>query len=267
MYKLLLVTDNQKILDAFSGVPSWPLLGFKEPRTVSDTESAFSVMDKHHVDAVILGLDEDNRAIFIEKMNEKPLLPILLAEDIDSTDKALLNLDMVCSLLNRLHADYSNDRYNTTEMMQLCRHEYFRKILTGEVRDELTLRKTLLLLRSKMNPYAPCLIMELTILNDEDFLNELANGADRLEVAMRNIFGAEKEGMRVLVSVLDDKRIILTACPMIGTEIQDEDVMYKLVKEHAIAGIQHVKEFLGIHLEIASIQMRSSLITLAQKSA
>ena len=267
MYKLLLVTNCQKVSEAFSAITSWPYLGFKEPRRAGDIETAFDIMSRHHVDGVVMALDDVSQGIFIELMNEKPLLPILQARDVTDTSEAVASLEKLRSLLNRTHADYSNDRYSESDMMQLCRHEYFRKLLGGAETAEQEMLKNLLLLRSRMNPYAPCVIMELIMPDDEGYLQgKWMYGADRLEVAMRNIFGAEKNGMRILVSVVDEKRIFLTGCPMIGEEAPEgREKLLSLVQEHADAGIAHVREFLGIELRIAWVQVRDSLLTLAHQ--
>lgn len=51
---------------------------------------------------------------------------------------------------------------------------------------------------------------------------------------MRNIFGADLYGMRLLVSVLEDGRIYLLACPMLGSmELPDGISMSSAVTAHA----------------------------------
>ncbi len=267
MYKLLLVTDNPKVQEAFAGIQSWAYLGFKEPRQAQSVDAAFDIMSCHHVDGVVLSMSDDDNHIFIERMNLKPLVPIVIEKEPVTRETVQQDVEMIGQLLNRTRADYSNDRYDEVEKMQMCRHEYFRKLLSGAVPTPEMARRNLLLVRSKMDPDVPCVIMELNMPDDEGYLQgKWAYGADRLEVAMRNIFGAEKNGMRVLVSVIDERRLFLTACPMIGEAYyRDPNEMLEKVREHAEAGIQHVREFLGIELEIASEEIRPSLVSLTEK--
>ena len=266
MYKLLLVTNRQKVKDAFGGIASWAYLGFKEPRVAGTVDEALQTLSKHHVDGVIISLPEMEQRRLIEIMNERPLIPIVLEDETVTSEQVTEDVEQIGLLLNRVHADYSNDRTNTTEMMQMCRHEYFRKLLSGSEKDEEKVLRTLLMMRSKMDPWSPCMFMELTMPEDVGYLQgKWQYGADRLEVAMRNIFGAEKEGMRVLVSVVNDQRMFLIACPMIGEKQPGVEKMQKLIHEHAQAGIEHVREFLCIELHVASEEVRENLLTLTQK--
>ena len=266
MYKLLLVTDNQKIREAFTGISSWSLLGFREPRMAQSPDEAVETMAKHHVDGMVIGLPEQEKRRMIEEMNFHPLIPIILENDQVTVEKAVADVESIGSILNRTRADYSNDRYSEADMMQMCRHEYFRKLVSGKEKNKKDVLRNLLLLRSKMDPEVPCVFMELSMPEDGYLQGKWQAGADRLEVAMRNIFGAEKEGMRVLVSVVDDERIILTACPMIGERMcESAETMRAKVREHAQAGIEHVKEFLGMELSIASEEVRPNLLSLTEQ--
>lgn len=266
MYKLLLVTHNQKVKDAFAGVSSWTLLGFKEPRIATSPDEAVATMAKHHVDGMIISLPEQEKRRMIEIMNDHPLIPMILENDQVTVDQVTVDVESIGSILNKTRADYSNDRYSEAEMMQMCRHEYFRKLLSGKEKNKADILRNLLLLRSKMDPEVPCVLMELSVPEDGYLAGKWQDGANRLEVVMRNIFGAEKEGMRVLVSVVDEERLFLTACPMIG-EKQPGSVqhMLEIVHDHAQAGIEHVREFLGMDLRIASEEIRPDLLSLADQ--
>ena len=149
-------------------------------------------------------------------------------------------------------------------MMQLCRHEFFRALLGGKItgRDEVARRMRLL--RSRMDPSRPCVVVELTMPEGDSYLKGRWHyGAERLEVALRNFFGVELSGMRMLVSVLPDERIFLLACPMLGEVSEQEDSMTGLVSAHAQECIGLVREYLGLNLSIASIRVLPNLPSLA----
>ena len=261
MYKLLLATDKPEIIDAFNGVSSWELLGFKQPRMVSTAQGAMDSLKKHHADGIAFDLDEKEAdALLKHLMSEYPILPIIHAgKNAGQVTDAVGELR---SLLNRTRADFSDDNFGEADMMQLCRHDFLRELIAGKVAGEETVCRKLKLLRSRMSPDKPCVLLELTMPEDDTFLSGRWHyGSERLEVALRNFFGVELNGMRMLVSVLPDERIFLLACPMIGEEAVDS--ISGVVHHHAEESIAHVREYLGLHLSINSIRVLPSLTALA----
>ncbi len=265
MFKLLLVTDNPEVRAAYEAIPDWTRLGFKPPREAGSVEEAVDSLNRHHADALIINLPEaeEQRMLTAMAAPRWQLRPILRASaEQDQIQKDMMELEL---LLSRTHADYSNDIYSEETMMQLARHEYFRRLLMGRESPE-RLRRYLWMLRSRMDPDKPCVTMELTLPNDDGYLAlHWHYGADRLEQAMRNIFGAELSGMRLLVSVLDDDRICLLACPMRDRGAPSGDEMRDLVVEHARWAVEHVREYLNMDMEITSVRVESSLMALTNR--
>jgi hypothetical protein len=108
-------------------------------------------------------------------------------------------------------------------------------------------------------------LMELVPSQDDSFMQGRWHyGVDRLEVALRNFFGVELEGMRVLVSVLPDDRIYLLCCTMLGQEGPETSSMAGLVTSHAQASIDHVREYLDLHLSIAGIRVLPNITALSR---
>ena len=50
-----------------------------------------------------------------------------------------------------------------------------------------------------------------------------AGDMERLEMALRNIFGVEVAGLRILSCVLPGERILLLGCPMLNHELETEE--------------------------------------------
>ena len=169
-------------------------------------------------------------------------------------------------LLNYIHADFAEDQHTTEERLKRSRHQYFRELISGEVGSVEELHSRLRLLRSRMDPSKPCILAELAAPADDDFLHGRWHyGPDRLEVAMRNFFGAELKGMRILVAALPDERIFLLACPMLFAEdTPQEESMTRIVTEHAQEAMAHVREFLDLDLHIASMRVLPSLDALIE---
>lgn len=264
MYKLLLATDKPEIMEAFEGVKSWELLGFRTPRMVSTAQAAIDSLKKHHADGIAFSFDEKGDETLMNHLaNEYPILPIIHAgRNVGQVTDAVNEL---CTLLSRTHADFSNDNFGEADMLQLVRHEFFRNLIGGKVSDKAAVIRRMKLLRSRMNPEQPCVLLELTMPEGDSFLTGRWHyGSERLEVALRNFFGVELEGMRMLVSVLPDERIFLLACPMLGEEAVDS--ISGLVHHHAEESIAHVREYLGLHLSIASVRVLPNLTVLASNA-
>lgn len=262
MYKLLLATDKPEIMEAFQAVNSWESLGFRTPRMVSTVQAAMDSLKKHHADGIAMGFGAtEDAALTACLMQDYPILPV-----INANRQPGQVVDDVCelrALLNRTHADFSNDSFGEADMLQLCRHEFFRALIGGQIKQPADVVRRMRLLRSHMSPEQPCVLLELAMPEGDDFLTGRWHyGSERLEVALRNFFGAELEGMRMLVSVLPDQRIFLLACPMLGEAAADS--ISGVVYSHAEESIAHVKEYLGLHLSIAGVRVLPNLTSLAQ---
>lgn len=261
MYKLLLATDKPEVMEAFGGVKSWEALGFKQPRVVSTVQAAIDSLKKHHADGIAFAFDtQDEAALMNCLMTEYPLLPIVsVGRNAGQVSDAVCELR---SLLNRTRADFSNDSFGEADMMQLCRHDFFRDLISQKVASKADVLRRMRLLRSRMSPDKPCVLVELALPEDNSFITGRWHyGFERLEVALRNFFGVELNGMRMLVAVLPDERIYLLACPMLGEEVVES--ISGVVHSHAEESIAHVREYLGLHLSIASIRVLPALTSLA----
>lgn len=261
MYKLLLATDKPEIMDAFQAVSSWEGLGFRTPRMVSTVQGAIDSLKKHHADGIAFAFDEnDDEALMNHLSQEYPILPIITAgKNPGQVTDAVCELR---SLLNRTHADFSNDSFGEADMLQLVRHEFFRELIGGKIANKADVIRRLKLLRSRMSPDKPCVLLELSMPEGDSFLSGRWHyGSERLEVALRNFFGVELNGMRILVSVLPDERIFLLACPMLGQE--EVDSISGVVHHHAEDSIAHVREYLDLHLTVSGVRVLPNLMALA----
>ena len=85
-------------------------------------------------------------------------------------------------------------------------------------------------------------------------------------MALRNIFGVEAHGLRILACVLPGDRIVLLGCPMLFHEGPDEDASITgILSDHIRDSIEHVDEYMGIDLRITSIRVLPCLTALAHK--
>ena len=263
MYKLLLATDRAEVLEAFNAVTAWESMGFRAPRIVTSVNGAIKSLGEHHADAIAFRFGEqDERAMMDHLQVFQPNLPIFSAEE---TPGGLMDvLKELRMLLNRTHADFSNDDFGVADMLQICRHEFFRALLQDRVTDEASVSRCLRLLRSKMDPDKPCVIVELGMPQDSDFLKGRWHyGTERLEIALRNFFGVEVAGMRMVAAVLPDERIFLVAGAMRGAA--QPDSMTGVVTAHVQECIEHVQEYLHLDLTMKNIRVLPRLVELARR--
>lgn len=267
MYKLLLATNDQKVRDAFSAV-DWDALGFKAPRMAETAAEALASLKAYHADAIAIALPaQEDGELIRALMTAYPDLPVMEAPA--QQGEAELRTLELRKLLVRLNADISDDDFTLADQMMACRREYFRAMMDYRIPSGRDVVRVLRLIRSKMDPHRPCVVAELKMPADSDFLKGRWHyGPERLELALRNIFGVEVAGLRILACVLPGERILLLGCPMLYHEMERTgDSMTALVSRHVQDCIDHVDEFLGIDLTISEMHVLPALTAMAADSA
>ena len=65
MYKLLLVSDQEEVLNAFASINNWELLGFKPPHIRHDFEGTKDSLAKHHADGISLAVSPEQEELIL----------------------------------------------------------------------------------------------------------------------------------------------------------------------------------------------------------
>lgn len=265
MYKILLVTDRPEIQEAFQAVSSWERLGFRAPRICNSAESAIACLKAHHVDGIGIQLPENQEALLTAHLTAfYPILPIFAVSQ--DAGELMGSITELRSLLNRTHADFSNDNFGEADMLQVCRHEFFRDLLSERVTGKKYVLNHMRLLRSRMDPHAACVMADLSLPQGEEFLaGRWHYGPERLEVALRNFFGAELHGMRIVVAVVAPDHIRVLCCPMIGTQGEESDSITRLVSEHTTEVIHQARIYLDLELRMTNIRILPNVTALAEE--
>ncbi len=264
MYKLLLITDQAEVLDAFDQVGNWERTGFKYPHIRHDLEGAKDSLAKHHADGIAIAVAPEEEEKILAYLQESfPTISIFQAGR--NRQEVLRYLNELNILLNRLHADFSNDRFTPADMLQECRHEFFRKVMTGKIatRDELI--RNMRLLRSRMDEDRPCVLVELCQKEtaDDQLEGRWHYGPDRLELTLRKSFGGDFNGIHVLPTVHPDGRILVLACPLHGVETAvSGDSMTAMITHHVEKGIEHLREYFDLDLTLKEIRILPALYAL-----
>ena len=267
MYKLLLVSDQEEVLSAFAQVDNWELLGFKQPHIRHDFEGAKDSLAKHHADGISIAVNPEEEELILAYLQEKfPNVSIFEAGR--NKDEVLRYLNELKVLLNRLHADFYNDRSNYTDVLQLCRHEYFRKVINGRVHSSADLHRNMRLLRSRMDADRPCLLIEIEQSAPKDKLEgRWPFDSDRLEVALRTSFAGDLNGIHILPTIHSDGRILVLACPLHGIDNDmTVDMMTAMLTNYTADCIEHMKEYVGLELHIIGIRVFPALTAMCENT-
>ena len=264
MYRLLLVSDRADIHEAYDKI-DWVSIGFRPPRKVTSVRAAIETMEKHHVDSIAVGLDREEGERFVGWLLEhKPYLPMI--QGWAQVDQVQKSAEMLAAFLNKIKADFSNDDISPKEMMTMLRHDFIRKLLGGEIAKPEDVRSQLILLRSRMDLYAPCIVVDLSLQEGDRFFTERWHyGNVRLERALRNFLGAEYENLRMVVAVLPDQRIRLLCCPMLNLPVET-DSMTSVVTRHTEEAIRDIDQFLGLNLHITGVSVYRNVLSLAAEA-
>ena len=269
MYKLLLITDQDDVLDAFNQVGEWERTGFKPPHIRHDLEGTKDSLAKHHADGIAIAVSpEEEEKILVYLQENFPTISIFQAGR--TRQEVLRYLNELNILLNRLNADFSNDRFTSADMLQEVRHEFFRKVMTGQIGSTTELNRNMRLLRSRMDADRPCMLIELSQKEAMDGMLEghWHYGRERLELTLRKSLAGDLEGMHVLPTVHPDGRILVLACPIHGMSIPDtEDSMTSVIITHVQHGIEHLQKYFGLDLTMKEIRILPSLNVLCDDSA
>lgn len=267
MYRIMLVTDRPEVLAALEEISSWESLGFRPPRVCHSAESAIAALKAHHVDGLGMALGKSDEDLLMAHLTAfYPILPIYAVSDV--ADEMLDNIRELRKLLNRTHADFSNDNFGEGDMLQVCRHEFFRALLSEQIERRKDVVDRMRLLRSKMDAEAPCVLVDLAVPDGGEFLSGRWHyGPERLEVALRNFFGAEFHGMRMVVAVVAPDHVRLLCCPMTGVaqDVDADDSVTSLVNEHTQEAMEQARIYLDLELSLTSIRVLPNVTVLAQE--
>ena len=116
MYKLLLVSDQEDVLDAFAQIKNWELLGFKQPHIRHDYEGTIDSLAKHHADGICIAVNPDQEELILKYLQQN--FPNVSIFEAGHTEEEVLRyLSELKILLNRIHADFYNERTNTRDIL------------------------------------------------------------------------------------------------------------------------------------------------------
>ena len=264
MYKLLLATDQHDIQNMFSEISDWENRGFRVPRTAVTAQEAIACLEKHHVDAVAYRLNAQDENELYQKLKQSyPDLPIFRLGRNVSEQMAILNELRV--LLNRTHADFANEDYGIGDMMKLCRNDFMRSLLSGNVTDSGEILSKVKLLRFGIDMDKPCVLLDMDLPQGDEYLaGRWHYGSERLEVALRNFFGTVTDGLSFHVAVVTPQLLRMLVCPLEGhVDKEGGESLTGLVESHVRDAIEQIGEYLALEICIKNTRVLKNITALA----
>ena len=265
MYKLLLVTDQEDKIALLQHQIDWPSLGCRAPQIVRSAEAGVELLNSSAVDAVGYSLKGDSTPLTRYLRYGRPSLPIFeVAEDFEK-QRAILKETV--QLLDRLHADFSDDYYDEDAMLTLQRDELVTQLLSGQLRDYAALERELRLIRSRVDAHGVCALYELDMPQGEVYLSEHHGHAQqRLESALRNNFvGRYVDDIYYAVSVQTPRHIRLLCLPLQMEEPEPSEAFLARAEAHVQDSIQRIKEYLDLDMQIVSAYRLDGLKALLEQ--
>ncbi|MBQ3705624.1 MAG: hypothetical protein II888_04145 [Clostridia bacterium] len=247
MYKLLLVSDRQDVLNAFAAIEDWEFLGFKQPHVRYDLEGAKEGLKKHHVDGIAYALSDEAEQELIEFLREEyPVLPIVEAGRTPEEVKTYMSGFL--RLLNNLRADFASSGHDEQEMLIRARHHFFRSIMGGRVMSCRQMTREIRLLRSRIDPNLPCIRFRLNRIEGPDDPELNWDEEHLLERELYQSISGDVAGMHILPLIPVNGSIWVLAGAIRG-EKQAEDAPAQ-VRAAVKEGIQHAERYRGIRLNL-----------------
>ena len=254
MYRLLMVTDDTKALERLSAMTGWEAMGYKPPHLRSSVEGAVECLGRHYVDAIAVARVPALEPL-IPYLDEKyPHTPLFEIADTEEGQYAVLK--EVSNLLTRLSADDSNDEYDQSGRFDQQRERWLRKVIAGVIPTQEDIRRQLRLYRCGAELNMPCMLTRLELPQDDSFLSERWHyGSERLETALRNFFGTQREHMLIHVAVISQQEVRVLCYPADAQADMSEKAILSFVQET----VEQVDHYVGLRMRVLEARRLSGL--------
>jgi hypothetical protein len=260
VYRLLIVTRDQRVEEMFGSMQGWEAMGFKQPRLRKTVAEAVECMHKHHIDAIAVDIDPELTAMEPWLDENVPYIPIF--EIADSGEKQMEIIREVELLLNRLHTDDSNDDYDEYYYFQQARKRWKQTLLCGFAPSEAYILSHERMYRCADDPHKPCLYVRISVPEGDAFITGRWHyGSERLGTALQNFFGEEFDHHFIHLAVVSPEEIRVVVCPRTGIEARE--VSLPRARKYVEETIEQIHNYLGLSMSIAEIRMREGLVDFA----
>ena len=261
MYKLLLVTDREDVIEVFGHIDNWGQMMFHPVTIIQDVQEALSYLNAHSVDAIGYSIAHADVTALQQYITDHPSLPVFQTHQHD--DMLHTELLRIRRFLDRMHADDSDEYYDEKVILQMLRDELMTQLLSGQIASEEELTSRIKLVRANASMTMACYLYDYDLPQGEVYLSDRWHyGRERLESALRNNFlGRFIEDVYYDVAVLTARHIRIFACPRFNTTRTNEEIQLS-VEARINKVVEDVKNYLDLDLHLEQVTKLNNITAL-----
>ncbi len=265
MYRLLLVTDREEVIDTFAKVQNLEEMMMAPITIIRDINEAIAYLERNAVDAVGYSFRlTDPSPLHSYLMEVRPSLPIFQTHHHDDTLHA--ELIRVRSFLDRMRMDDAEEGMDETQALQYLRDELMHQLLAREIPSPAELKSRLKLVRAQnISQDRPAFLFDFDMPQGELYMDgRWRYGRQRLENALRNnFFGRYEEGIVYGVAMLSPRHIRLIACPDKNCTNTTEACEAR-VRAYISDKVARIKQYMDLELELEQFTVLDSINDIAE---
>ena len=268
MYKLLLVTDREEVIDTFAKVHNLADMMMDPVTVIRDIPEAIAYLERNAVDAVGYSFRlTDPAPLHTYLMDVRPSMPIFQTHHHDNTLHD--ELVRVRAFLDRMRMDDSQEGMDEAQALQYLRDELMHQLLAREIPSPAELKSRLKLVRAQnISTEKPAYLFDFDMPQGELYLDgRWRYGRQRLESALRNNFiGRYADGIHYGVAMLSPRHIRLIACQSKGGKDESPQDCEMRVRAYVDDKVSRVKQYLDLELELEQFTVLSSINEIADNN-
>ena len=268
MYKLLLVTDREEVIDTFAKVHNLADMMMDPVTVIRDIPEAIAYLERNAVDAVGYSFRlTDPAPLHTYLMDVRPSMPIFQTHHHDNTLRD--ELVRVRAFLDRMRMDDSQEGMDEAQALQYLRDELMHQLLAREIPSPAELKSRLKLVRAQnISTDKPAFLFDFDMPQGELYLDgRWRYGRQRLESALRNNFiGRYADGIHYGVAMLSPRHIRLIACQDKGGSDENPKDCERRVRAYVDDKVARIKQYLDLELELEQFTVLSSINEIADNN-
>ena len=268
MYKLLLVTDREEVIDTFAKVQNLADMMMDPVTVIRDIPEAIAYLERNAVDAVGYSFRlTDPAPLHTYLMDVRPSMPIFQTHHHDNTLHD--ELIRVRAFLDRMRMDDSQEGMDEAQALQYLRDELMHRLLAREIPSPAELKSRLKLVRAQnISTDKPAFLFDFDMPQGELYLDgRWRYGRQRLESALRNNFiGRYADGIHYGVAMLSPRHIRLIACQEKGGSDENPQDCERRVRAYVDDKVSRIKQYLDLELELEQFTVLSSINEIADNN-
>lgn len=266
MYKLLLAVDNEQLGNDLYEKIDWHAIGFHRPYLAYNEQEAVEALESKAIDAVGVSMGgADGKKLNRYLRYGRPSMPLFAVTE-DSEEQAGIMTELR-RILDKLHADDSDEYYDTETVMTMIRDDLTHQMLCGDIDDYGRVERTLDYLRSRLSKDGKVILYDIDMPQGEIYMWEHNNPEERrsrLESALRNnFFGRYVDDAYYAVAVVNLRHIRLAVIPAEGGE-KDEEQFRRRADRHVKESCEMVRNYLDLDMNIERVTELKNLRALTE---